>query len=91
MQNHEKNELVYITLTPSAYQDALEKAGTISALRALQLCGVPVKEYYSRAELSAKFGRGKIDRMIDDGVIKPHSMDGGRPKYKLTEVLTTIQ
>ena len=84
----EKNEIVFIHLTPDAYQSALEKASTLGAMRAMQLCGVPVRDMLSRAELSKKFGRGKVDRMIEAGKLTPHRMDGGRSKYKLSEVLT---
>lgn len=87
---NEKNDLVFIQLTPLAYQTALEKASTLGAMRAMQLCGVPVRDMLTRAELSRKFGRGKVDRMIKDGKLTPHRMDGGRTKYKLSEVLTTI-
>lgn len=88
----EKKHLInVIELTPERLRSELEKASTIGAMRALQLCGVPVLEYASRADLNKRFGRGKIDRMIAAGTITPHSMDGGRPKYKLTEVLSTIQ
>lgn len=84
----EKNEIIFIQLTQAAYQAALEKASTLGAMRALQLSGVPVKDMLSRAELSKKFGRGKVDRMISDGKLTPYRMDGGRSKYKLSEVVT---
>lgn len=87
---NEKNDIVFIQLTPSAYQEALEKASALGAMRAMQLCGVPVRDMLSRAELSKKFGRGKVDRMIRDGKLTPYRMDGGRSKYKLSEVLTNI-
>lgn len=86
----EKNEIIYIQLTPNAYQEALEKASTLGAMRAMQLCGVPVQDMLTRADLSRRFGRGKIDRMIEKGSLTPHQMDGGRTKYKLSEVLTLI-
>lgn len=85
----EKNEIVFIQLTPAAYQSALEKASALGAMRAMQLCGVPVRDMLSRAELSKKFGRGKVDRLISEGKLTPHRMDeNARPKYKLSEVLT---
>ena len=83
-----ENEIIFIKLSPTAYQEALEKASALGAMRALQLCGVPVRDMLSRADLSKKFGRGKVDRMIEAGKLTPHRMDGGRNKYKLSEVLT---
>ena len=85
----EKKSIVFIQLTPSAYQEALEKASTLGAVRAMQLCGVSVRDMLSRAELSRRFGRGKVDRMIKDGRLKPYRLEeGSRGKYKLSEVLT---
>ena len=85
----EKNDVIFIQMTPAAYQDALEKASTLGAMRAMQLCGVPVHDMLSRAELSRKFGRGKIDRMIKQGLLIPRKVDGCvNSKYKLSEVLT---
>lgn len=85
----EKNDIIFIQLTPAAYQQALEKASVLGAMRAMQLCGVPVRDMLSRAELSKKFGRGKVDRMIGEGRLKAYRADEkARPKYKLSEVVT---
>ena len=85
----EKNEIIFIQLTPDAYRSALEKASTLGAMRAMQLCGVPVRDMLTRAELSEKFGRGKVNRLIKDGKLTPHRMsESSRAKYKLSEVLT---
>ena len=84
----EKNQIVYIQLTQSRLQSMLEQASILGAVHAMQLSGVPVRDMLSRADLSKKFGRGKVDRMIEAGKLTPHRMDGGRSKYKLSEVLT---
>ena len=85
----EKTEIIYIQLTPNAYQEALERASMLGAMRAMQYCGVPVRDMLSRAELSKKFGRGKVDRLIRQGKLTPHRVDeSSRIKYKLSEVLT---
>jgi hypothetical protein len=85
----EKMNFVYLQLTPAAYQQALEKASVLGAMRAMQLCGIPVRDMLSRKELSQKFGRGKVDRWIESGAITAHRADEcARPKYKLSEVLT---
>lgn len=86
----EKNDIVFIQLTPAALQAALDKASACGALRAMQLCGVPVRDMLSRAELSKKFGKGKVDRLIEQGKLTAHQIAGGRGKYKLDEVLTLI-
>ena len=86
----EKNQIIFIQLTPAAFQEALDKASVCGAVRAMQLCGVPVRDMLSRAELSKRFGKGKIDRLHREGKLTPHQIDGGRPKYKLNEVLTLI-
>lgn len=87
----ENSEIIFIEMTAEKYRSELEKASALGAMLAMQACGISVKEYLSRAELSRRFGKGKIDRMISAGKLMPYSMDGGRPKYKLTEVLTTIK
>ena len=85
----EKNDIVFIQLTPAALQAALDKASACGALRAMQLCGVPVHDMLSRAELSKRFGRGKVDRWIEEGVLNAYrESETSRPKYKLAEVLT---
>lgn len=84
----EKIDVAVIQLTPSALQEALEKASTLGAMKAMQFCGMPIKELLSRAELSRKIGRGKVDRLISDGKLIPCKTEDGRPKYKLSEVLT---
>lgn len=84
------NDIVFIQLTQERLLSLLETASTIAAVNAMRLCGVPVRDMYSRAELSKKFGRGKIDRLHKAGKLTPHQMDGGRVKYNLNEVLTLI-
>lgn len=87
-QMSEKNQIAYVRLTLDKLQSMLEQASMLGAVQAMQLSGVPVRDMLSRAELSKKFGRGKVDRMIEAGKLTPHRMDGGRSKYKLSEVLT---
>lgn len=86
----QKNDILFIEMSLSRYRAELEKASAIGAMRAMSMCGVPIKEYVTRAELSKRFGKGKIDRMIKESKITPLRMDEGRPKYKLTDVLLTI-
>ena len=84
----EKFEVAVIQLTPQRLESLLNQASMRGAMCAMQMCGVVAKDMLSRKELSDKFGRGKVDRMIKDGKLIPHQMDGGRSKYKLNEVLT---
>ena len=84
----ENSEIIFIQLTPNRLQEMLEKASMLGAMQAMTYCGVPIKDMLTRAELSEKFGRGKVDRMIKSGKLTPHQMDGGRSKYNLSEVLT---
>lgn len=85
----EKNQIIFVQLTPDRLREELEKASTLGAMRAMQLCGMPVRDMLSRKELSDKFGRGKVNRLIKDGKLTPYRMgEGARVKYKLSEVLT---
>lgn len=86
----EKTNFIYVQLTPARLEELLNNASMRGAIQAMQLCGVAMKDMLSRAELSKKFGRGKIDRMIKAGKLTPHQLDGGRSKYKLNEVITLI-
>ena len=86
----EKKQIVYFQLTENKLQTMLEQASMLGAVQAMHLSGVPVRDMLSRAELSKKFGRGKVNRMIEAGKLTPHRMDGGRSKYKLSEVLTLL-
>lgn len=79
-----------IQISTKRLNDIVEKASVRGAHEALRLAGVPIVEYYSRAELSRKFGKGKIDRMITDGKLIPHRMDNGVSKYAIKEVLSYI-
>lgn len=85
-----KNDILFVEMSLNRYREELEKASTLGAMNALRMCGVPVREFVSRVELSKQFGKGKIDRMIKDGKLIPYRMDGGRSKYKLSDVLLTI-
>lgn len=86
----EESEIIFIEMSLNRYREELEKASMLAAMRVMNLCGIPVKEYVTRAELSKRFGKGKIDRMIKESKLTPYQMDGGRNKYKLSEVLLTI-
>ena len=79
-----------IQITTNRLNEIVERASVRGAHEALRLAGVPIVEYYSRAELSRKFGKGKIDRMIADGKLIPHRMDNGVSKYAIQEVLSYI-
>lgn len=87
---NENSNIVFVQLTQEKLRSLLESASTLAAMNAMRLCGVPVRDMYSRAELSKKFGRGKIDRLHKAGKLTPHQIDGGRVKYNLNEVLTLI-
>lgn len=68
-------------------KEIIELASIRGAHEALKLAGVPIREYYSRADLNEKFGRGKINRMIADGKLTPYKIEeSGKKLYKLTQV-----
>lgn len=71
--------------------EIIERASIRGAHEALKLAGVPIQEYFTRADLSKKFGRGKINRMIADGKLTPHRIEeSGKKLYKLTQVESFI-
>lgn len=81
---------VVIQLTPDAIQQMLAQAATLGAHTALRNAGVPIKEFYTRAELSRKFGRGRIDKLLEQHLLCPHRMSDGRILYLLSEVESHI-
>ena len=80
-----------ITLSVARMNELLERTAQYAAHEALRLAGVPVVEYYTRADLQRKFGRGKINRMISEGVLTPHKLEeDGRKVYAIADVLKQI-
>jgi hypothetical protein len=80
-----------ITLSVLRLHELMEGAAVCAAHRALTLAGVPIKEYYTRADLQRKFGRGKINRMIASGKIIPHKIEEeGKNVYAIADVLKQI-
>ena len=80
-----------ITLSVLRLHELMEGAAVCAAHRALTLAGVPVREYYTRADLQRKFGRGKINRMISAGTLTPHKLEeDGKKVYAIADVLKQI-
>lgn len=80
-----------ITLSVARMNELLELTAKYAAHEALRLAGVPVREYYSRAELKRKFGPGKINNMIAKGVLTPHKIEeDGKKVYAIADVLKQI-
>lgn len=73
------------------YQRMLQQAATLGAHIALQQAGLPVREYYTRAEMQRKHGRGTINRLIAEGRLTPHRIDDtSRTVYSEIEYLQQI-
>lgn len=90
MEN-EKNDVVFIQMSLRKYQTELEKAAQLGAMKAMLMYGLPVKEEVSRADLARRFGRARVERLIENGDIVAHNIgDNGRPVYKLSEVISII-
>lgn len=81
----------FIQLTEARLSELLESAAQCAAHKALALAGVPVREFYTRADLCRKFGRRKIDRMISEGALTPHKLqEDGKPMYAIADVLKHV-
>ena len=90
MEN-KKNDLVFIQMSLRKYQTELEKAAQLGAMKAMLLYGLPVKEEVSRADLNRRFGRARVERLLESGELTPHCIgENGRPIYKLSEVISII-
>lgn len=80
-----------ITISVARMNEMLERTAQYAAHEALRLAGVPVVEYYTRADLQRKFGRGKINRMLSAGVLTPHKIEeNGKKVYAIADVLKQI-
>jgi hypothetical protein len=78
--------MAQITLSVDRMNELLERTAQYAAYEALRLSGVPVQEYYSRAEMQRKFGTGKINRMIASGALTPHKIeDDGKKVYSIAD------
>ena len=83
--------MAQITLSVARMNELLERTAQYAAHKALTLAGVPVREYYTRADLQRKFGRGKINRMISAGALTPHKLEeDGKKVYAIADVLKQI-
>lgn len=77
-----------ITLSVARLHELMEGAAVCAAHKALIFAGVPIREYYTRADLQRKFGRGKINRMISAGTLTPHKLEeDGKKMYAIADVL----
>ena len=79
--------MAIISLTEERMNEILERTAIYAAHEALRLAGVPIAEYYTRADLQRKFGRGKINRMIESGKLIPHKIEeSGKKLYAIADV-----
>lgn len=84
-----------IQLTEERYRENLTQAAQLGAHQALRMAGLPVREYYTRAEMQRRHGRGTIDRLISQGRLTPHRLECdantmSRIVYSETEFLSQI-
>lgn len=88
--------LTVIQLSEERYRENLTQAAQLGAHLAMQQAGLPVREYFTRAEMQRKHGRGRINRLIDSGRLTPHKIpvDNDDTKtrivYSETEYLSQI-
>ena len=75
-----------IQLTEERYRDNLTQAAQLGAHLALKAAGLPVREYFSRAEMEKRHGSGTIRRLIKAGKLMPHQ----KPAYDNTTKKQTV-
>lgn len=70
----------------------LTASAKLGAHIAMRNAGLPVKEYFTRAEMQRRYGEGRINQLIKSGRLIPHKdIDGnGRILYSETELLSLI-
>lgn len=85
-----------IQLSEERYRENLRQAAQLGAHQALQLAGLPVREYYTRTEMKQRHGSGTINRLIKAGRLTPHRLPAHnddttkRVVYSETEFLSQI-
>ena len=88
--------LQVIQLTEERYRENLTRAAQLGAHQALQLAGLPVREFFTRTEMQQRHGRGDVNRLIKAGKLTPHRLpahDDATTKrivYSETEYLSQI-
>jgi len=83
--------LQIVQLTPDFYERALRSAAALGAIDALKLAGVPIKEFFTREELYKKYGRQRVDYLIDTDKLKGERPNGGsRVVYRERELLISM-
>lgn len=84
-----------IQLTEERYRENLTRAAQLGAHEALRLAGLPIREFYTRAEMQRRHGRGLINHLIKEGRLTPRRLESDPNKmsrivYSETEFLSLI-
>lgn len=90
------DSVTFLQLTPERYQQELLRAAQLGAHKALQLAGLPVREFYTRTEMQRRHGKREIDELIRCNRLTPHRLPATddnttkRVVYSETEYLLQI-
>jgi hypothetical protein len=74
-----------IQMTEEVYQQRLEEAAALGAIKALESAGVTRKECYSRRELERKYGKLRVDNIIRSNKLIPRQFEGKKQLGFATE------
>ena len=86
-----QENLVVIQLTEERYRENLQQAAQLGAHLALKNAGLPVVEYFSRADMCKRHGRGRIERLIKAGRLTPHRLPAYNDKTKSQTVYSETE
>lgn len=85
----------FITLTEERYRENLIQAAQLGAHKALLMAGIPIRDYFTRAEMQRRHGRREINDLIKLHKLTPHQLpaahgEAKRTVYSETEYLSLI-
>ena len=86
-------EIAVIQMTEERLREHLTHAAQLGAHLAMQNAGLPVREYFTRAEMMRRHGSGYVRSLIEKGKLTPHrerENEKGRVVYSETELLSQI-
>lgn len=64
----------FITLTEERFREILTQTAQLGAHNALRMAGLPVREFYTRAEMKRRHGGGVINSLIKAHKLTPHKL-----------------
>ena len=87
-------QFAVVQMTEQRLREHLQHAAQLGAHLALLNAGLPVKDLYTRTELSGRHGAGTVNSLIKKGLLTPHrypnNQENGHIVYSEKELLSNL-